>query len=156
MSAVQESSEIGNSSDIPALNSEVTEKKQDDKPIQIPSDSIKSWRDLEIGIKYKIQWLHTFKRTSKRDAGKTGIDVRLESGYLVLPHRFREIADYYDKHNPKNFYLSYIGRRGARNAYIIQFYDDEKLIKLKTNLKKNEKYSLGIKANQEDEEDCIK
>lgn len=141
MSALQETSGIGNSSDVPTPNLEVAERTNVYKATQIPSDRtdlIQSWRDLIVGEKYKICNLHTFTRTSKRNAGKIGVHVFLESGYLELPHRFREIADYFAKHRPKNFYMSYMGRRGARNAYIIHFYDDEKLVKLKTNLKRNE------------------
>lgn len=156
MSTVQEPSEIINSSDIPALNSGVgAGKKQDYKPMQILSNPIQSWKDLIVGEKYKICRLHAFIHTSKRDAGEIGTSICLESGYLVLPHRFRAIADYYVKHQPKNIYMSYIGRRGKRNAYIIHFYDDEKLIELETNLKENEIYSKGGSRGEAEQEGKI-
>lgn len=120
-------------------------------------------RDLELGKKYKVLRLHKFEWKKTR-AGKIGISVRVDGGsQFVLPDRFKGIADYlninqpnnistlyytgnagkrtpYIFHQPKNIYISYIGR-GKRNAYLIHFYDEEKLIELgiDENVKKVEK-----------------
>lgn len=88
---------------------------------------------LEVGKKYRIRELRTFVSTSRRAAGKIATIVYHEPDrHIVLPYRFAPIADYYIKH-PKNIYMSYMGRRGKCSAYIIHFFDGEKLIKLKTN-----------------------
>lgn len=78
--------------------------------------------------------LHAFVRKSQ--PGKFYIDVNLENGYLILPPRFGALADYYFKHQPKNFYVlktkhyGKISRCGyfQRCAEFVHFYDDEKLI----------------------------
>lgn len=94
-------------------------------------------RDMELGKKYKIHRLHTFER-KRIQAGKIGISIQVDGGFqLVLPHRFKGIAEYLKlspqiSHQPKNICISYIGR-GKRNAYLIHFYEDDKLIELDSN-----------------------
>lgn len=134
MSTVQDSCEIDNVNNIPIPNSEISEKKQDGeqpKPMKIIEEIPVSC--LEVGKKYKIHCLQTFVRKSLRVVGKIGIRIFLEPGIVVLPHRFKDLADYYTENQPQNIYMVYIGRCGKSNAYIIHFYNDEKLVELKTN-----------------------
>lgn len=83
-------------------------------------------RELELNKKYKILRLHTFERTG-RNVGKIGVSILLDGFQVELPHRFKEIADFIKQKKPENVFLSYVGR-GPRNAYIIHFYDEDKLI----------------------------
>lgn len=86
--------------------------------------------DLELGKKYKILRLHTFKRTAKRMCGKVGISTILDGGVQVeLPDRFKQIAEYIKRKQPRpeNVFLSYVGR-GKLNSYLIDFYEEDKLI----------------------------
>lgn len=86
--------------------------------------------DLELGKKYKIHRLHTFKRTAKRMCGKVGISILLDVGFqLELPDRFKQIAEYIKQKRPRpeNVFLSYVGR-GKVNSYLIDFYEEEELI----------------------------
>lgn len=89
-------------------------------------------RDLELNKKYKILWLHTFERTRKH-AGKIGISIQLVGGFqIVLPDRFKAMAEFIKLKKPENVFLSYVGR-GKRNAYIIHFHNEDKLIQLDSN-----------------------
>lgn len=86
-------------------------------------------RDLELDKKYKIITLHTFERKGMR-VGKIGIEIHLDGGFQVLlPDRFKAMAEFIKLKKPENVFMSYAGR-GKRNAYIIQFFDDDKLIEL--------------------------
>lgn len=87
-------------------------------------------RGLELGKKYKILRLHTFKRTAKRMCGKIGVSILLDNGFqLELPDRFKQIAEYIKQKRPRpeNVFLSYVGR-GKLNSYLIDFYEEEELI----------------------------
>lgn len=86
--------------------------------------------ELELGKKYKILRLHTFKRTAKRMCGKVGISILLDDGFqLELPDRFKQIAEYIKQKQPRseNVFLSYVGR-GKLNSYLIDFYEEDELI----------------------------
>lgn len=132
MSAAQEINQNENSGDFLVHNLEVGEKNSDNVSIQKVSVPIRV-PDLEPGKMYKIRKWHQFEWKSWRVAGKIGTEVFIEPGHLVLPHRFREIADYIKLKQAKNIYMLYKGRRGKRNEYIIHFYDEENLIELKSN-----------------------
>lgn len=122
MPITQEQSEIGNCDPIIIYGYKCKHNVKSAKhfePIQV--------RDLELRQKYKILWLHTFERT-RMHAGKIGISIQLDGGFqLVLPHRFKTMAEHIKMKKPENVFMSYVGR-GKRNAYIIRFYDEDKLI----------------------------
>lgn len=88
---------------------------------------------LELNIKYKILWLHTFESKGKTNAGKINILIKLHGGFeVMIPHRFNMFAEFIKLKKPENVFLSYEGR-GSRNEYIIHFYDEDKLIELNSN-----------------------
>lgn len=115
MSLAQELNELGNNNDRVKKYKERT---------RIP------FRDLEIGKKYKVYKLTTFKWNCGRTA--IHVDINDDGGFLDLADSYKDIAAFIKSKNVENIYVIYSGQ-GKRNRAIIHFYEGDELIELEPN-----------------------